>query len=136
MTPGSASRHPSLTGRRILLVEDEYVIARDMAEALERQGAEVVGPAASLEAAMVLLSTHREISGAILDVKLHGGPAYAVAEVLRGRGVPFLFATGYDRSEIPPAYQDVPHCEKPVDVRTILSALALEIERCQNSTAQ
>ncbi|WP_207540532.1 response regulator [Sabulicella rubraurantiaca] len=118
-----------LPGLKILVVEDEYVIARELSEALERHGAKVLGPVATLDAAMAQLSANEDLAGAVLDIKLHGSQAYTLAEMLRGRGVPFLFATGYDRQEIAPDFRDVPHCEKPVDVRTIIATLAREMER-------
>jgi hypothetical protein len=60
---------------------------------------------------------------AILDINLGGAMVYPVADALRARGVPFIFATGYEAWSIPEAYSDVPRCEKPVDVRQVTSRL-------------
>jgi len=103
------------TSRRVLLVEDEYFIADDMARAFEARGIEVVGPAASLEDAFTLLSGAAPLDGAVLDINLQGEMAFAVADALLHRGVPFVFATGYDREIIPERFAHVTRCEKPVD---------------------
>lgn len=90
-----------LNGRRLLLVEDEYFIAEDMAWQLVAGGAEVVGPVASVDAAIELIEQNQRIDGAILDVNLHGVMSWPVADSLLRHGVPFVFATGYDRATIP-----------------------------------
>lgn len=104
-----------LAGRRVLLVEDEYFIAEDMACQLEAGGAEVVGPAASVDAAIGLIEQTERIDGAVVDVNLQGVMSWPVADALLRRGVPFVFATGYDRASIPERYSEIACCEKPVD---------------------
>ncbi|MFL6735206.1 MAG: response regulator [Sphingomicrobium sp.] len=88
-----------LQGKRILLVEDEAIIAFAMEDILADLGCEVIGPALRLEDAKVLAGSDR-IDAAILDVNLNNLRSYPVAEVLERRGVPFLFATGYDNEGI------------------------------------
>ena len=105
---------PDLTGRRILVVEDEFFIADDIARALTSLGAEVVGPAADLKGAKALLS-EGSIDWAVLDINLQGEMVYPVAQALQERSIPFIFATGYDRASIPSGFADVPHWEKPFD---------------------
>ncbi len=83
-----------LHNKRVLLVEDEAVIAFAVEDALLELGCEVVGPAFCLEDAVALASAE-PIDAAILDVNLNDQRSYAVADELRRRGVPFLFATGY-----------------------------------------
>src|SRR5215207_4488033 len=106
----------ALRGARLLVVEDEYTIATDLARALEDAGVEVVGPAGSVPHALRLISEAQDIiQGAVLDIRLRDERVYPVADALRERGIPFVFATGYEGWVIPSAYADVPRCEKPVD---------------------
>ena len=118
----------SLEGRRLLLVEDEFLIASDLARLLEMQGAEILGPAPSVRAALDLLSRDPPLDGAVLDVNLRGELAFPVADALRARGVPFVFATGYAAEMIPERYRAVPCCEKPFDGPEIVRALATSPE--------
>ena len=113
----------ALRGRRILVVEDEYMMADDLQYDLEKAGAEVIGPVPSVADALRLLATEEVIDGAILDVNLRGEKAYPVADVLRERGIPFVLATGYETWSLPEAYKDVPRCEKPVDLRHLARTL-------------
>ena len=111
-----------LRGRHILVVEDEYFIADAMQRGLEDIGAQVVGPAASVADALALLDS-TPVNGAILDVKLADETVFPVAEALTARGIPFIFATGYNASDLPPAWQHVARYEKSVDAATIARAL-------------
>jgi len=113
---------PDLTGRRILVVEDEYFIADDIARALTSLGAEVIGPAADLQRAKALLS-EGSIDWAVLDINLQGEMVYPLAQALQERSIPFIFATGYDRTSIPNGYADVPRWEKPFDPQTLARVL-------------
>ena len=115
----------ALRGARLLVVEDEYTIATDLARALEEAGVQVVGPAGSVPQALRLISEAQDIHGAVLDIRLRDERVYPVADVLRQRGIPFVFATGYEGWVIPPAYADVPRCEKPVDTSELARVLAV-----------
>jgi len=110
-------------GRRILVVEDEYMLAEDLREELESQGALVMGPVASVADALELLRSGPAPDMAILDINLGGEMAYPVADALRARDIPFIFATGYNAHAIPKAYSDMPRVEKPVEVRQAISKL-------------
>jgi CheY-like chemotaxis protein len=115
----------ALRGRRVLVVEDDYYIAVDLARALEAAGAVVVGPCGRVAEALALIeSTGAGLDAATLDINLHDAVVYPVADALRARGVPFAFATGYDAMMVPPAYADVPRCEKPLDPAKLIRALA------------
>jgi CheY-like chemotaxis protein len=115
----------ALQGRRLLVVEDEYIVATDLAQRLEDAGAEVVGPVASVPDALDLVEAQgTRLDGAVLDVNLGGEQVYPVADALIDRGVPFVLATGYDASAISPAYANAPRCEKPIDPRSLVRALA------------
>jgi DNA-binding response OmpR family regulator len=120
--PGSST---SFAHRRILVVEDKYMIADDLQCELERLDVVVIGPASSVAAALRLVAATPILDGAILDIGLHGQPSFPVADVLRARGIPFVFATSHEVSILPAPYRDVPRFEKPVDmqevVRTILA---------------
>jgi CheY-like chemotaxis protein len=119
-----------LRGRRFLLVEDEYVIAADLAASLEALGVQVAGPAASVAEALTLLQNDgNRLDGAVLDINLRNERVYPVADVLRGRGIPFVFTTGYGATVVPNSYADVPRCEKPVDERRLVRCLSGVIQR-------
>ena len=112
-------RPAALRGKRVLVVEDEPLLATDLAEELSELGAEVVGPVNSVRDALTLITADGTLNAAVLDIGLLDGQAYAVADALHGRGVPFVFLTGYDAEGIPEAYRDTPRCEKPADMRVI-----------------
>lgn len=105
----------TLAGRRLLLVEDDFFIADDFTAAFEAAGAEVVGPAATLRAALDLIEQTEHLDGAVLDINLQGELVYEVVDALKARNVPVIFASGYDHGSIPERYADIPFCEKPVD---------------------
>ncbi len=100
--------------RRVLLVEDEYLIAIDMKRMLEAHGCEIVGAAASVEAARAILNT-AELDLAILDVGLTDGAVYPLIDDLERRRVPYAFATGYDPAALPASEANTPRLEKPVN---------------------
>ena len=116
-------RARAMAGRHVLVVEDEYYIADEMRHIFEEAGAEVLGPVPTVEAALDLLSQASNLDGAVLDINLQGEVGYPVADALMERGVPFVFATGYDAAAIPSKYDAVGRCEKPVEARRIAKAL-------------
>ncbi len=102
-----------LHGRRILVVEDEYYVARELHLGLVAAGASVIGPASSLDIALDLIKASSTIDAAVLDINLSGEMVFPAADLLLERGVPIIFSTGYDRSAIPARFNHVPRCEKP-----------------------
>jgi two-component SAPR family response regulator len=101
-----------LSGLRVLVVEDDFLIAMDIKGAIERLGGHVIGPIGRLEQAQDL--ARREVfDAAILDVKLDGEVTFPLAEELLTRGVPIVLATGYDVASLPENFQRVPHLRKP-----------------------
>lgn len=112
-----------LAGRRLLIVEDEYFLADDLASTLRAEGAEVVGLASNVDAALEMLESAGVIDGAVVDLNLQGEMAYPVADALRAQNIPFVFATGYDLTAIEPGYRDLPRCEKPVKAQRIAQLL-------------
>lgn len=106
-------RSSSLAGMRILIVEDELLVALELETMLDSLGCQVVGPAARLEKAHELLQS-AEIDGAILDVNVRGQSVYPVAAALKSRGIPFIFSTGYSgASAMPEPFGNDPRIEKP-----------------------
>lgn len=112
-----------LKGRRILVVEDEYLLADDLKETLTTSGAEVIGPLPSIEEALTTIQRDLSIDAAILDVNLRGEMIFPVADELRARGVPFTFVTGYNEWALPERFAQTPRLEKPVKGRQVHTAL-------------
>ena len=112
-----------LEGLRVLVVEDNLLLAEVTKFLLEDSGCRVVGPAGWLERGLELAG-HEPLDGAILDINLHGEMSFPIAEVLRTRGVPFVFVTGYeDRSIVPMAYRSAPRLDKPVADEHLIEAI-------------
>ncbi len=106
----------AMDGRFVLIVEDHYHIAMDVETTLEEAGARVVGPVATVPAALDIIARTEHLDAAILDINLRGSTSYEIADVLRARGVPVVFVTGYDRSVVPERYVDIPVSGKPFDL--------------------
>jgi DNA-binding NarL/FixJ family response regulator len=113
----------SLNGWRILVVEDDPLIAEGLAAGLGDDGAEIVGPASTVAEALALVGGSAHIDTAILDVGLKGEEAFAVADALDARGIPFIFASGYDDTTIPDRYSSIRRCEKPFGLERVVEAL-------------
>ena len=106
-----------------MVVEDEYFIADEIAAALERLGAEVIGPVPDRDEAMDALLKGAQLDLAILDVNLRGKTVFPLADALQQRAIPFLFATGYDHLAIPAQYRNIPRWEKPFRTEALARAL-------------
>lgn len=119
-------RQPDLSGRRILVVEDEYVIAHEIATVLTRCGAAVVGPVPTVDRALALIGSAEPIDSAVLDINLRGELAFDVADRLSERMVPFVFATGFSQSFVPARFGEIRRYEKPLEPITLARALAGE----------
>ncbi|MGK9237099.1 hypothetical protein KXS07_35655 [Inquilinus limosus] len=125
---GTRPRPRSAAPRRMLVVEDDFLQAEQVAEGLRSMGLEPVGPASSLDAALALAET-QELHGALLDVRLQRGlRVYPVVEVLWRRRIPFCFMTAYceDRTSVMPAeavlYKPFSSTALRSVVRTLLDA--------------
>lgn len=110
-------------GCRILLVEDEYLIADDLSAVLREQGATVIGPASSLPKGMRLATDTDRIDAAILNVNLQGIAVFPLADELIARAIPFLFLTGYGEFNIPDDYSAITRCEKPIAALHVVNHL-------------
>jgi PAS domain S-box-containing protein len=108
--------------RRVLVVEDEELVALELSAELSRMGWAIVGPAATLAEAQKLLANG--VDAAVLDVNLRGRPIYPVAEALEDRDVPFLFCTGYEIVDPDGRFPDVPVIRKPVRAAAVSAALS------------
>lgn len=118
-----ALRDSRTTARgRLLVVEDEALIAMALAQDLTKLGWDIVGPAATVsEARRLLADTLPDV--AVLDVNLRGELVYPLAEWLRAQRVPFVFCSGYEHLETHSAYDQWPRVRKPVDVQLLDSEL-------------
>ena len=103
---------PELTGRRILLVEDELLISCLLEDMLEDLGCTLVGPASRVDQALRLVAGEA-IDAVILDVSLDQQLSYPVADALVARGIPFVFSTGYDRDRLRDGYRSFAMLQKP-----------------------
>ncbi|ANK87841.1 MULTISPECIES: response regulator [unclassified Rhizobium] len=110
------------SGKRILVVEDEYFVADETRRKLENLGAIVVGPTANIHRALDLIAGE-DVDAAILDVHLGDELVFAVADELEARQINFVFATGYDPSFVPTKYNGFALCEKPTELEKIAVAL-------------
>ena len=101
-----------LSNRRILVVEDETLIAMQIEGILLDLGCVVIGAVGRLDAAL-RLAADQPLDGAILDVNIQGGLVYPVADRLATRGIPFMFASGYGTWILPEGLRDLPRLMKP-----------------------
>lgn len=114
----------ALRGHRILVVEDNALLAITLEELLTGAGAEVVGPAVTLDEAEHFASDEA-LSAALLDIRLEDSEVWSVADLLTARGIPFVFATGhFERETLPAEWSDRPILSKPVRPQIVLDTLA------------
>jgi len=111
-----------IRGMRILIVEDEPLVALMLEDMLMEAGASVVGPAYTLAQALAAAEAEA-VDGAILDVNLNAEPSFAVADTLRRRGIPFIFATGYGQKGIAESYVAEAALSKPYRAADVIAAL-------------
>ena len=117
---------PKLAGLNILIVEDEFLIGDDLAQAFEGAGAFVLGPVPTVERGLALLRAASRLDGAILDINLMGLYVDPVADLIERRGKPFLFATGYGPELLPSLLRRRPILRKPIamaDLKAMIDSL-------------
>ena len=119
---GVGRRRVRRAARRVLIVEDEAMIAGLIESILSAPGWSVVGPVATLERALETIDRGR-LDAAVLDVRINGHDAYAVADILMGRRIPFIFVSGFTPKQMPPAYRDCAYIAKPFAPDAILALL-------------
>ena len=120
-----------LAGIRVLVVEDNMLIALYIEDVLQDLGCVVVGPVGKLDAAM-RMANDEALEAAILDVNIRGGHVYPVAERLRARGIPFALASGYGDWAILQEFRNQPRLTKPFTTHE-LEALVLSLHRGQGT---
>jgi DNA-binding NtrC family response regulator len=112
-----------LPAQRILIIEDEPMIALDLKLALAEAGADVVGIASTIDEARELAEAP-DITGAVVDLRLHGQSVRGVAQRLTERAIPFLFYSGHDEAPTARSWPAVPLLTKPQAPAAILEMLA------------
>jgi DNA-binding response OmpR family regulator len=112
-----------LRGLRILVVEDEYLVAALIQDFLEAAGCIVLGPIPRLAQA-VDAARAEACDGAVLDINLGGSRVFSVAEVLSRRRIPFVFVTGYGADALPTEFHQRPTIRKPFKGDELLNAVA------------
>lgn len=117
-----------VSNRRILVVEDEYMLAMEMSSELSDAGAVVVGPAPTVDQAKMLIEVEDAIDGAILDVNLGGELVYPVADLLVQNSIPFVLVTGYEISALPPRFSAAPCVMKPVNIEEAVRAMRFGLQ--------
>ena len=114
---------PSLSGRNVLIVEDEYLLASALKEAVELLGGRVVGPFARVQQAMQSIQTGEMPDVGLLDVNLGSEYSYPLADALVEREIPTVLITGYDPDALPEAYRSLSYLRKPFDLASVSSTL-------------
>jgi len=116
-----------LSGRHILIVEDEAAIALDLEDALRSLGAVVLGPVASVSDALSLVKKDRA-DCALLDINLGAERVDEVARTLKDNSVPIIFVTGYSRKSVPRGFESSPLVRKPYDRKELFALIASVFE--------
>jgi DNA-binding response OmpR family regulator len=107
---------------RVLIVEDDFLIALELCRFVERAGYSVVGPEASVKATIRALS-QQQIDLALLDVNLGGELVFPIAKILEAMGVPFIFVTSYSELAMPPQFRHRPLVRKPYAPELLLAQI-------------
>ena len=118
--------HDGLTGRRVLVVEDELLIAMLIEDALADQDCVIVGPYAHLQDALAAAATET-VDLAVLDVNLAGEKVYPLAEFLAERGIPFVLLSGYGRDAVPANHPEWQACSKPFQPDELVDMLSRQV---------
>lgn len=112
-----------LQGRRVLVVEDESLVAMLLETILEDMGCTPVGPASNIDEGEALARDEAALDAALLDVNVAGRQVFPVAAALKARGVPFVFSTGYGEGGLPDEWRGNPTIQKPFTEAAIRDAL-------------
>jgi CheY-like chemotaxis protein len=123
---------PDLKGASILVVEDEFYLAMETKQEIERVGGTVLGPFSTGSEGIARLGEGKP-DLALIDINLGEGPCFAVADALDLEGVPFVFLTGYDPATIPARFAHVERVQKPTDHRIVIEALGRLRGDCASS---
>ena len=113
----------ALQGRRVLVIEDESLVAMLLETILDDMGCAVVGPESNIDDGLRAATTEGGLDAALLDVNVAGREVFPVAEALKARGVPFVFSTGYGEAGLPEHWRGHPTIQKPFTEGAIRDAL-------------
>ncbi len=113
----------AFAGRRVLVVEDESLVAMLLETILEDMGCIPVGPAATVDDGLRLANAEESLDAALLDVNVAGKQVFPIAEALKARGVPFVFSTGYGEGGLPDDWRGQPTLQKPFTEAAVRDAL-------------
>ena len=123
----SVKTQRDLAGMRILVVEDNFLVASALARRLASWGCEVVGPVGSVEEGRRLLASDDRVHGAILDINITGGTSAPIAQEMESRGRPFFFITGYASPQmLPETLKAHRRLQKPLDETSLRAAIVEE----------
>lgn len=120
MTP--IAGREALVGRRVLVAEDEWVVAMELEDELTEMGCRVIGPVPSVSEAMDIL-VDEPVDVALVDIELCDETGYRIAHALEARNVPVVFLTGYNTMALAPEFRHLRCLEKPVGTRRLAAAL-------------
>src|SRR3954471_5455795 len=123
MLPQPASVRNRLRGYTVLVVEDEYLIAYDIADALQREGARALGPLSTVGGAVRVVDSSAVIDAAVLGLSIRGEMVWPVVDLLLGRNLPVVFVSGYGAASLPERYRRVPCCDKPVSMAMLVQSV-------------
>lgn len=123
MAAPAGGKSEEISGKCVLVVEDDYVLAREVCNDLKSHGVHVLGPAPTMHYANLIIG-RRSIDGAILDIRLHGQDVYPLVEDLTARGVPIVFATAYHPEQIDARYRGFDVLSKPLDFASLRKKVA------------
>ena len=112
----------TFAGRRVLVVEDESLVAMLLETILEDMGCLAVGPAATVDEGL-RMAADEAVDAALLDVNVAGRQVFPVAQALKDRGVPFVFSTGYGEGGLPDEWRGQPTLQKPFTEAAVRDAL-------------
>ena len=113
----------ALSGRRVLVVEDESLVAMLLETILEDMGCTPVGPISTVEEALTVVAQETQLDAALLDVNVAGVHVFPVAQALKDKGVPFVFSTGYGEGGLPDEWRGQPTIQKPFTEDAVQQAL-------------
>jgi two-component SAPR family response regulator len=122
-TPAQPQAGIAISGNKIMVVEDEALVALALRDSLDELGFSVIGPFSRISEAMIALRNNH-VDAAVLDVNLGGELIYPLADVLTADHVPFVFITGYGADEIERRYASIPILQKPIEPGALKSVFA------------
>ena len=121
--------------RRVLVVEDSFLILVALEMLLEQHGIDIVGPASTVAEALALAETGAA-DIALLDVNLHGDMVFPVADRLIQHGIPIIFTTGYTAKEVlPPRYAGIPTIQKPYEGAALMALVEEAFARARQQAS-